>query len=102
MSDLGSPAGIDVEVPEHFDVYADLVLIREVIANLVGNAVKYSRGRAEPKIVISGAAQGNESLVWVSDNGVGFPAAETHRLFKSFERLHSDQEFEGAGIVWQL
>jgi signal transduction histidine kinase len=98
LSDLDSPAGVSVEIPERFEVYADLVLIREVIANLVGNAVKYSRTRAEPDIVIGASRQGGEVLVWVRDNGVGFPVEEAHRLFKSFERLHPAQEFEGAGI----
>ena len=81
-------------------VVADRALLRQVWANLLGNAVKYTRGRAPAHIEV-GARDGdaaNEDVFWVRDNGVGFDMQYAHKLFGVFQRLHSAAEFEGTGI----
>ena len=79
-------------------VVADRALLRQVWANLVGNAVKYSSGRRPAKIEIGGADVDGESVFFVRDNGVGFDMQYAHKLFGVFQRLHNDTEFEGTGI----
>lgn len=75
-------------------VHADPALARQVFANLIGNALKFSAGQPDPKVEIG--AHGNS--IFVRDNGVGFDAAEAHRLFEPFQRLHRDDEFVGTGV----
>jgi PAS domain S-box-containing protein len=79
-------------------VLADRVLIRQVWANLLGNAVKYTRGTSPSCIRIAGHIVDGEAVFSVSDNGVGFDMQYAHKLFGVFQRLHDASEFEGTGI----
>lgn len=79
-------------------VKADPVLVRQVWANLLSNAFKYSSKVAEPRIVVSAVAEGPNVVYTVKDNGAGFNAQEASRLFGVFERLHDNRDFEGVGI----
>ncbi len=83
------------ELPE---VAADRALLRQVLANLLGNAVKYSHKRAEACIEVSSRREGAEFIVCVRDNGAGFDMKYADKLFGVFQRLHTDAEFEGTGI----
>ena len=74
----------------------DATLIRQVWANLVGNALKYSRGRDPACIQIGFMA--NSSEYFVRDNGAGFDMRHASKLFGVFERLHTEAEFEGTGV----
>jgi signal transduction histidine kinase len=76
----------------------DSSLLRLVWANLLGNAVKFSRGRERPEIRVSGEVDGKRAIYRVSDNGVGFDMAYKGKLFGVFERLHGVSEFEGTGV----
>ena len=78
-------------------VQADRSMLREVWANLISNALKYSRKNPERTIVVSGARQGGELHYTIKDNGAGFDMAHVDKLFRVFERLHSAKEFEGTG-----
>jgi len=82
-------------------VVADRALLRQVWANLLGNAVKYTRGRTPARIevgVIDPGPGENGDAFFVRDNGVGFDMQYSHKLFGVFQRLHSSGEFEGTGI----
>lgn len=82
-------------------VRADAAMLRQVWANLVSNAVKYSRHAAPARITISCqsvAGPNPEHIFCVRDNGVGFDPAYTDKLFGVFQRLHGPAEFEGTGI----
>jgi len=77
---------------------ADAVLLRQVWANLISNAIKYSSKRAKPMIQVSGHRLGDEVIYTVRDNGAGFDMAYYDRLFEVFQRAHHAREFEGSGI----
>jgi signal transduction histidine kinase len=79
-------------------VYADPALLRLVLANLLSNALKYTRGRAPARVEVTAAEEGGEVVVCVRDNGVGFDMQFADKLFGVFQRLHSPDAFEGTGI----
>jgi signal transduction histidine kinase len=75
--------------------WGDPALVRTVVENLIGNAVKFSRNRTPPRIHIGhDTARG----YFVRDNGVGFDPARAGNLFSPFHRLHREDEFEGHGL----
>ena len=80
------------------EVTADRALLRQVIANLLGNAVKYSRHRILARIEVSARTDEHEIVVCVRDNGAGFDMKYADKLFGVFQRLHTEAEFEGTGI----
>jgi signal transduction histidine kinase len=76
----------------------DRALLRQVWANLVGNALKYSAKVSTPRIEIGGSADGAHFQYWVRDNGAGFDARYAGKLFTVFQRLHHADEFPGTGV----
>ena len=76
----------------------DSKLIRQVLYNLMSNALKYSQTRPKQEIQIGGKADKKKVIYYVKDNGVGFDMKHSERLFKVFERLHDKSEFEGTGL----
>lgn len=80
-------------------VAADKAMMLQVVENLVGNALKFTRGR-EPARIEIGFQPGlnGESVFFIRDNGAGFDMRYYGKLFQVFQRLHGDQEFEGTGI----
>jgi len=100
------------------EVRGDPAMLRQVVVNLIANAVKYTRPREEARIevgtltpalsrgpvapsVATGDGRGDgegEIVIFVKDNGAGFDMQYAHKLFGVFQRLHSAREFEGTGI----
>jgi light-regulated signal transduction histidine kinase (bacteriophytochrome) len=91
---------IDFAVGELGVAQADPSLLRHALANLIGNAVKYTRdtGRAVIEIGRSAAAVPDGPVYFVKDNGAGFDMRYAGRLFGVFQRLHGAEEYEGSGI----
>ncbi|QXE90934.1 PAS domain S-box protein [Geomonas subterranea] len=79
-------------------VLGDAAMLRQVLINLIGNAVKFTRSRAVARIAIGAVRQENEQEIFVRDNGVGFDEAYANKLFGLFQRLHANEEFEGTGV----
>jgi signal transduction histidine kinase len=76
----------------------DSDLLKQVWMNLIGNAIKYSSKRADPHITIGAVDDAGGPVYFVRDNGAGFDSRYSDKLFKVFQRLHSQEEFEGTGI----
>ena len=80
-------------------VHGDALLLREVWANLLGNAFKYSRPRERARIEVGWSVDPAVGYTfYVRDNGVGFDPQYAQKLFGVFQRLHRASEFEGTGI----
>ncbi|MFB9993552.1 GAF domain-containing protein [Deinococcus oregonensis] len=79
-------------------VPGDQELLRQVFENLLSNALKYTVRKAEAQIEIWAEEGAQDWRVCVRDNGAGFDARYTHKLFGVFQRLHRQEEFEGTGV----
>ena len=92
----GSPAQLRVnELPPAF---GDRALLRQVVLNMLDNALKYSSKQASPVIEVGGHTAEGETVYCIKDNGAGFDMRFYSKLFGVFQRLHSTQEFPGTGI----
>ncbi len=79
------------------DVDADPQLLRQVFANLLGNACKFAAAANEARVEVGHAQTARGAAYFVRDNGVGFSNADAQRMFKPFERLHG-AAYEGFGV----
>jgi signal transduction histidine kinase len=89
---------VEVEVGPLPVVSGDRALLRQVWQNLVANALKYSRSRDRAIIRIGSERSPEGAVFHVRDNGVGFDMKYAGKLFGTFQRLHTRDEFEGTGI----
>jgi len=92
------PLGTEIVLGDLPPVPGDPVLLRQVWANLIGNALKYSRNSALPRIEIEGVRRDGEVEYTVRDNGVGFDMQHAERLFGAFQRLPTAAGYEGNGV----
>jgi PAS domain S-box-containing protein len=79
-------------------VQCDSVLLHQVWFNLLSNASKYSSKTENPRIEIGAVVKEGSTDFFVKDNGVGFSQDHVNKLFGIFQRLHSNEQFEGIGI----
>ncbi|WP_157271653.1 ATP-binding protein [Azohydromonas aeria] len=79
-------------------LWGDPLLMQVVVRNLLGNALKYSRGRDPAVIEVLPVRRPDGAGLEVRDNGVGFQMKYVEKLFGVFQRLHPAEEFEGTGI----
>src|SRR5271157_1871970 len=77
---------------------ADAALLKQVWLNLLANALKFTRSRAEARIEAGSFARDGETVYFVRDNGVGFDMAYADKLFGVFQRLHRQEDYEGTGV----
>ncbi|MDQ8032945.1 MAG: ATP-binding protein [Bordetella sp.] len=89
---------IEWQVDDLAPAWGDGGMLRQVVQNLVGNAIKYTRPRDPAVIRISSTRENGEIVYRFADNGVGFDMAYVNKLFGVFQRLHRMEEFEGTGI----
>jgi light-regulated signal transduction histidine kinase (bacteriophytochrome) len=79
-------------------VPGDAALLRQVVENLLSNALKYTRTREVAVVEVWAEERPTQWAVFVRDNGVGFDPKYTAKLFGVFQRLHREDEFEGTGV----
>jgi signal transduction histidine kinase len=89
---------VDVRVPASIPVHGDAALLGIVVENLLTNAWKFTRGRADARIDVGVQPSGDDLVLSVRDNGIGFDMRQAHRLCLPFQRLHSAECYEGTGI----
>lgn len=90
---------IDWNIPPLATVAGDAAMLKQALGNLLGNAVKYTRGRDPARIEMGTAGEEDGRIVvFVRDNGAGFDMLYADKLFGVFQRLHRADEFEGTGV----
>lgn len=98
LMELEPERKIDLQIDDNLKIEADKGLIKVMLANLISNALKFTSKKKVTKIHIGSKLIDGERVFYISDNGVGFDPAYSHKLFKAFSRLHSHNEFSGTGI----
>jgi light-regulated signal transduction histidine kinase (bacteriophytochrome) len=95
----GEPArAVAIHVRPLPSAVADATMVRQVLANLIGNAWKFTRRSTGATIEVGSTMQHGETVYFVKDNGAGFDMKYADKLFGVFQRLHSATDFEGTGI----
>lgn len=93
----GSHASIRVEVPALM-VQAHRATLKQVILNLVSNAIKFIAAGKQPIVCIRAHADNGQVKLAVADNGIGIAPAHYERIFNVFERLHGAESYPGTGV----
>ncbi len=89
---------VDVEIAELPPCNGDPSLLKQVLVNLLSNAIKFSWNKEKPMVQVGSHRENDETVYFVRDNGAGFDMQFADRLFGVFQRLHTQEEFEGTGV----
>lgn len=93
-----SDRDVELLISNTCPAWGDARLLAIALDNLFSNAWKFTRNQPQPRIEFGVLRQNGESVYFMRDNGAGFDMAYADKLFIAFQRLHSDQQFEGTGI----
>jgi len=88
----------EIEIQDLPESYGDVILVKQIWGNLIGNAIKFSSRKEHPRVLIGANQDESRVLYFVSDNGAGFDMKYADKLFGVFQRLHGRSEFEGHGV----
>ncbi|MDQ1805277.1 ATP-binding protein [Chryseobacterium sp. PTM-20240506] len=88
----------EIIIKEAPEVLADKTMLHQVFLNIINNAVKYSSHQEQPTVKIEGHEVGETVVYKISDNGIGIPEEEKHKMFKIFNRMDNAKKFKGNGI----
>ena len=89
---------VETIIQPGLNAHGDPSLLRILLENLLDNAWKFTRRQEQPLIEFGAYDEGGKTVYFVKDNGAGFDMAYSDKLFGTFERLHRQDEFEGAGM----
>ncbi len=89
---------VEFIVAEDLEAEGDARLLAVALENLLGNAWKFTSKKPAAKIEFGSLSESGSRVYYIRDDGAGFDAAYVDRLFGAFQRLHTDEEFEGTGI----
>lgn len=89
---------ISFQVQEIPTVYGDPVLIEILLKNILSNAIKFTGCRERAEISITSERTAAETILHIKDNGAGFDMQYAGKLFQIFQRLHTEEEYEGTGV----
>jgi signal transduction histidine kinase len=93
---------LDIRIGELPPGMADRAFIRQVLVNLLSNALKFTRQTPHPVIEVRGWRDDGGNAYTVRDNGTGFDMASADKLFQLFQRLHRMEDFDGTGVGLSL
>ncbi|MBB4806114.1 light-regulated signal transduction histidine kinase (bacteriophytochrome) [Chryseobacterium defluvii] len=88
----------EVIIKECPNVLADKTLLHQAFLNIINNAVKYSSQKEQPRVEIEGIEDGSFVTYRISDNGIGIPEEEKHKMFRIFNRMDNAKKFKGNGV----
>jgi len=94
----GSKARVELRMDDVATVEGDRAMLKVVLTNLLSNAIKFTRTISDPVIEIGHRDTGDDHVIWVKDNGVGFDSSRADQVFGVFKRLHRNDQFEGSGV----
>jgi signal transduction histidine kinase len=89
---------VEFVIPEGIVASGDERLLRAVLDNLIGNAFKFTGKRSGARIELGTRSDEGMPAFYIRDNGAGFDAEHAAKMFRPFQRLHSEREFSGTGI----
>jgi len=89
---------VQVETGELLNIEGDEMMLYQLFANLISNAIKYSSKTKAAKVSIGSYRDENKVIYEIKDNGIGIPQEDLNRLFLPFERMSNVKEFEGTGL----
>lgn len=89
---------IRIDIAELPAAHADVTMVRQILQNLIGNAIKFSVKSEQPRIEVGWQELAGQVVYYVRDNGLGFDMQYANKLFSMFERLHGSGEFPGSGV----
>ncbi len=93
-------SGVDVAIADQFPtVHVDRLRIAELLVNLISNSIKYRGGRQDPRIEIGERMDGDETVFFVKDNGIGIDTSEQEKVFEIFYQANKQNEGTGAGLA---
>ncbi len=98
LMEINPDRKIDFKLKKICNINGDNSLLTQVFSNLISNAIKYTRPRENAIVEIGSRKEAGEVIYYVKDNGVGFDMKYVDKIFGVFQRLHSNEEFEGTGI----
>jgi light-regulated signal transduction histidine kinase (bacteriophytochrome) len=98
LQDKDSSRSVAVDIADGLSITGDRSMLTIFLANLLGNAWKYTSKSSQPQIAFGCSNDGDAPVFYIRDNGVGFDMAYADKLFIPFQRLHLESEFEGTGI----
>ena len=87
-----------IYVQSGLHVTADPVLVSQVLDNLIGNATKYVAPGVRPRVQVRGREDAEETVVTISDNGIGIPEDQRELVFETFHRAHGGESYRGTGL----
>jgi signal transduction histidine kinase len=89
---------VDISIQSNLVARGDEKLLKIALTNLLSNAWKYTSKVLRPRIEMGHYIKDSKTVFFIRDNGAGFPMEHLSKLFKPFQRLHSEKEFTGTGI----
>jgi len=97
-TDVGRTGTLAIQIDPLPPAHGDRPLLRQVLSNLLQNAAKFTRDRAEARVEVGSRWDSGETVYFIKDNGAGFDARYADKLFGVFQRLHSTEQFDGTGV----
>jgi light-regulated signal transduction histidine kinase (bacteriophytochrome) len=98
LGELSERDDVDITIDDLPNCMADPILLKQVFANLIGNALKFTSKTSGARIHIGAQREGPGIVYFVKDNGAGFDPRYADKIFGAFQRLHRVEDFEGTGI----